>query len=614
MTTRFNKPVRYHLRKTACSTTLLIALAACFALILNISHAAEQPTIKDVMQGSGVDKTKPVEKSALTKTDVSQPPPGPKDEFNRGVPRTSVEGFLTATRKGDNERASEYLDLRNLPRGLSKSDGPELARQLKVVLDSKLWIDLSDISADPNGHKNDGLPRYRDSLGTIEFDKQKFDILLQRVPRGDGVRIWKFSSKTVAQIPELYDEFGYGPIGEKLSSLFPSDEFIGLQLWQWIFLSGLIVLAYTTAFIPTWLFAVYLRRRKTHFSDQFARFVTGPTRLLIMVMLVRSWFELISPSLTARAIVEGQTLLIIIIIWMIFRIIDLMRDYYQTRISTHETSATKVLLRPMSNFIKTLVVIIASLVWLDNLGFQVTTLIAGLGIGGLAIALAAQKSMENLIGAVTLYTSAPVKVGDFCRFGDKSGVVEEIGLRSTVIRTLERTAIHVPNAAFSELHLENFADRDKMLYRPKINLRIDTSPDQVRYVLVEIRKLFYAHPKVDSEPARMRFTGIGEDSLELEGFVYILTKDLGEYLEISEDLNLRIMDVVQSAGTTLAIPARTVFTDEGYRPDRAKAQVAEAKVKEWRESNQLNLPNFSQSTIDELRDSLDYPPKGSSAT
>jgi MscS family membrane protein len=151
-----------------------------------------------------------------------------------------------------------------------------------------------------------------------------------------------------------------------------------------------------------------------------------------------------------------------------------------------------------------------TLVWLNNVGFNVTTLMAGLGIGGLAVALAAQKPLENLIGAITLYTSRPVRVGDFCRFGDKIGTVEEVGLRATKVRTLDRTLVNIPNAEFVHLHLDNFTKREKIWYHPRISLRYETTPDQVRYILVEVRKVLYAHPKVLSDPARIRFVGFGE--------------------------------------------------------------------------------------------------------
>ena len=138
-------------------------------------------------------------------------PPGPIDDFNRGVPRTAVEGYINALRESDYERAAEYLDMRNLPQGLSASGGPRLAKELGVVLDRVLWIDLDLLSDNPEGHADDGLPAYRDYIDSIEAGSGRVDILLRRVPREDGVSIWKISNATVRQIPDLYDRYGYGP-------------------------------------------------------------------------------------------------------------------------------------------------------------------------------------------------------------------------------------------------------------------------------------------------------------------------------------------------------------------------------------------------------------------
>jgi MscS family membrane protein len=270
-----------------------------------------------------------------------------------------------------------------------------------------------------------------------------------------------------------------------------------------------------------------------------------------------------------------------------------------------------VLARPAANVLRVLIVVIAVMIWLENLGFRATTLIAGLGIGGLAVALAAQKPIENLIGAITLFASAPVRVGDFCRYGDKIGTVEEIGLRATKIRTLGRTAVYVPNTAFADMQLENFAERDRVWYHPTIRLRYDTTPNQVRFVLVEIRRMLYSHPKVDPEPARVRFIGYGDGSLDLEIFAYVLAPDWNQYLEVAEDLNLRTMDIIEQAGTALAHPAQTVSLEQGRRPNEEAARTAEAKVEAWRREGQLFLPSFPEQKISELRGTLPYPPEGS---
>ena len=151
-----------------------------------------------------------------------------------------------------------------------------------------------------------------------------------------------------------------------------------------------------------------------------------------------------------------------------------------------------------------------------------------------------------------------MRIGDFCRVGSTLGVVEEIGLRSTAIRTLERTLVTIPNASMGSMEIENLTWRDKILYRRSVRLRNDTMPDQVRAVLVGVRNMFETHADVDPVPARIRFTEYGEHSLNLEIFAYITTSDFNEYLESVEELNLRILDIIAAAGTELALPARSV--------------------------------------------------------
>jgi MscS family membrane protein len=237
--------------------------------------------------------------------------------------------------------------------------------------------------------------------------------------------------------------------------------------------------------------------------------------------------------------------------------------------------------------------------------------LAGLGVGGLALALAAQPTLENLIAALTLHADRPVRVGDFCRFGDTLGIVEEIGMRSTRIRTLDHTLLSVSNADFSKGRVDNYSARRKIWYHPRIRLRYETTPDQVRHLLVEIRKLLSAHPRVLADPARIRFVGFGEYSLDLDVFAYIDTKDYGEYLEIAEDLNLRIMDVIKAAGTELAIPARLEYLVDKAPLDEMEIRQAEASVQESRGQRAMNLPKFPPETIATLRGTLDYPPAGS---
>jgi MscS family membrane protein len=216
------------------------------------------------------------------------------------------------------------------------------------------------------------------------------------------------------------------------------------------------------------------------------------------------------------------------------------------------------LLRPGAQAVQILLVVIVFLVWLNNTGFNITTILAGLGVGGIAVALALQKPLEDVFGALSLYTLQPVRIGDFCRIGQETGTVEEIGLRTTRIRTRANTLISIPNALLAMEAIDNYSARKKFLYNPTLRLQVDTSAEQINTLLERLREILSGHEKVIQEDPRVRFQTIGVDALELVIFAYIRVDSFPGYLEVAEDLNMRVMDVLSTAGVTLAVPARTV--------------------------------------------------------
>ncbi len=169
--------------------------------------------------------------------------------------------------------------------------------------------------------------------------------------------------------------------------------------------------------------------------------------------------------------------------------------------------------------------------------------------------------MEDIFGAITLYSQQPVRVGDFCRVEAETGTIEEIGLRTTFIRTLANTRIGVPNAKLAAGAIDNYSARNKILYRPTLRLRYDTKPAQVREVLSGVRDALEENDRVLFDH-RVRFKEIGDDALKVEVFAYFDTTDWAEYLELAEDMNLQILEVVTNAGTALALPASTLKIEQ----------------------------------------------------
>jgi MscS family membrane protein len=580
---------------------IILATVAMWMASVAAEHAADKPSLKQIM-----------EKPAKSSAEVERAAPGiPDDPLGRGTPRSSVRGFLSSAKDRDYARAAEYLDLRGLPADRAQSQGSELARQLKIVLDQTLWIDLDSLSTDPEGDQGDNLPAVRERMGRIAAEGKTYDLFLQRVPRGDGVYIWKFAEMSVDQIPQLYQQFGYGQLERVLPSWMFDVSILGINLWLWAAVIGLAVVLFPVAMLVTRLLTFGLRLLHTEAADQFERLFIGPSSLLIWTVMVRNAAAVLGSSVALSALSQARTVQVIGLAWLFMRVVDFAVQRAGSNLERKGLAGSRVLLIPVSRLFKFIALAGAVLLWLDNAGYKVTTLLAGLSISGVAVALASQKSLENIFGAITLFTSQPVKVGDFCRFGDKIGTVEEIGLRATRIRTLERTVITVANAEFANLHLDNFSARDRFWYHPTLQLRYETIPDQIRYVLVEARKMLYAHPKVLAEPLHVRFKGFGEYSLDIEVFAYMGVKDYDESLEVAEDLNLRIMEIVAASGSDFAFPSEVQYSLPGKPMDEERAKEVSRQVKEWKAKRELYLPNFPHDKIAQIKNSLDYPVEGS---
>ena len=226
------------------------------------------------------------------------------------------------------------------------------------------------------------------------------------------------------------------------------------------------------------------------------------------------------------------------------------------------------------------------------MGISVAPLIAGLGVGGLAVALAAQHTVENFIAGLVLFADKPVRIGDFCQCGEHRGTVEQIGLRSTRIRRIDRTVVSIPNSEFAKARLANYSGRDKILLQTVLGLRYETTPDQLRHVLAALRELLTNHPRIQAESVRVRFTGYGAYSLDIEVFALVETADWATFLAIQEDVLLEVMDVVTGSGCGFAFPSQTHYmaTDSGV--DAEVRRRAEGEIRDLRAADGLAVAGF----------------------
>jgi MscS family membrane protein len=526
--------------------------------------------------------------------------PPPVDELGRGTPQDSVRGFLEATTLRNYKRASNYLDLRRVPVAERATRGPELAHQLRVVLDNTVF-DLGTLSDDPEGRPETGLPKSRQLVGRVETEKGTFSVLLDRVPRDDGVPIWQFSNVIVAQTPDLYRELSYGIVGERLPTFLVETRLFRLALWQWIGLFLLLGLSYLIAWLAVRpglpVSRRILDRAGFDVSDPTFGRAISPLRGLIALGIFKAGESSLALPATVHPLVVGiqKFVLVIIMSWLALRLIEVSSQLVRRRLLRRQEPLNQPVVDFIQRGLKIVVSVLAALMLLEAVGVQVSALIAAIGVGGIGIALAAQRTVENLFGGLAVVGDRPVQEGDFCKFGDQQGTVERIGLWSTRLRTPERSVITIPNAQFLTARVENLQERDRILFNTVVRLRYETTPDQVRWVLVRIRTLLDAHPRVDPDTSRARFSGFGASSLDVELFVYVRTRDNLEFLAVREDLCLRIMDIVTAAGTALALPAQANYAG-ATGLDAERAGAASAEVQRWRTEGTLSLPEFPLKT------------------
>ncbi|WDF67443.1 mechanosensitive ion channel family protein [Sphingobacterium oryzagri] len=546
-------------------------------------------------------------------------PAWPEDSLGRRTPRGTVSGFISAVAKENYTRAARYLHIDRKLR--KKRNAEKLAQSLQQLLDQNASIlPYALISEKYEGHLDDNLGPNLDKVGTAIINNESFDIIVESTQDKDGAPLWLFSAQTVESIPVPVEEELTTPLITKiLPKALIEKKWGGVPIGHWIISAFLVFIAYFLAWSVTriliFLLAKIWKAARVEPTAGIVRAFSRPVQLFLAV-----WFFVFATEQADISIIVRQRLSSLSVIFyilafllLIWQLLDAGSKITQRNLAKRGNQAGVSAILFLRRAAKIAMVFVAVIAILDTIGFNVTTGIAALGIGGIALALGAQKTVENFVGSVTLIADQPVRVGDFCRVGQVVGTVEQIGMRSTQIRTNERTIVTIPNGEFSSLQIENFTHRDKFFFSPSFYFSLQTTTDQIRYLLVEMRAVLYAHPKVDQLPARIRFVSVTADGLKFEIFAYINAVDFDMFLEVQEDLHLHLMDVIRNSGATLALPSQNVFVGEQQQTSSEKqAEIAE-QVRAWTADENLQLPHFDADYIESLKGKINYPPTGSTS-
>jgi MscS family membrane protein len=498
---------------------------------------------------------------ASATAESSSSPVGTTVEEDADSPRAAVSAFLHDARAERWEEAASAL-------ALSEAEQPrraELARRLKAVLDRRLWLDLDSLSSAAAGDVRDGLPQDVELIGEIEAGAGRTPESVRLVRRMvDGRHRWLFGPRTVSRIDAWYEALPDRWMRDRIPSPLLRPGPRELLYWQWLALPLVALVAWLCGRLLGWLTRTILARvfaRTTvSWDDVLLQRLAAPLTFgwaLLAGFFALELLALYQPAqqFTHRVL---KALSLIAIFWALWRVVDLATRGVRRLAWVGESPSAQSLLSIGESVAKAGVVAMGVIAALSQLGYPVASLLAGLGIGGLAVALAAQKTVENLFGSVSLAADEPFRVGDFVKVEDFVGTVETIGPRSTRIRTLDRTLITVPNGRLADMRIENYAARDRMRLHCVLNLVYDTSAEQMRRVLAGLESALRAHPRIWPDAVVVRFAALGSSSLDVEVMAWFQTPDWGEFQLIRQEVLLAFMDVVEQAGSAFAFPTRTV--------------------------------------------------------
>ncbi|MFC6096353.1 mechanosensitive ion channel family protein [Flavobacterium qiangtangense] len=539
----------------------------------------------------------------------------PDDSLGRRNPRGTVNGFLKAVSEQNYFRASQYLYLKRSFRKAKERE--RIVKLMQNLLDqSGNIIPTSLINNKNTGTLDDDLEPELELVGTLKINEKDVNLYVENNEKADAPPVWLFSEETVSAIASVKLEDNL-LVNKILPESLKERLLAGVPIGQWLIIIVLIAGAYFLSWgiisLITFLITKLWKKARTEPTHGIIEALSLPIQLYIALWVFIDFSQRVGISIIIRQRFSYLTVTVGIVafLMLLWRITDFVSELSKNRMTVRGRVSTISVILFLRRTFKVAIFVFGGIAILGAIGIDVTTGLAALGIGGIALALGAQKTVENFVGSVTLVIDQPIRVGDFCKINDIKGNVEQIGMRSTKIRTGERTVVTIPNGLLSANNIENYAFRDRFLFNPILDLRCETTPDQIRFLLVEIKSILISHPMVNSEDARVRFIGFGASSLRMEINCYVMVSTLDTSLEVKEDLLLRIMDIVAESGSGFAFPSQTVYfaQDEGVSEEKSK--ISSEKVKTWKENQELQVPRFHQDKIDEIEDSIVYPPDGS---
>ena len=484
------------------------------------------------------------------------------DSFGRDTPRHTVQGFIGALGENDYLLASNYLNL-------SKSDNPTtVVRQFKQALDAggRFQPDLQ-INNTPEGNLSDQLPPSQENVGVINVGDKSVPLVLERVASKQGEQYWQFSNDTLSSIPEVIENYQPTLVSRYTIDSLDGKKLFGYQISDILAALAIIVSSFIFTYIVVWLLYYLLKLIYPRLRGEtlpLPNNVILPLTVVITALILAEVMVYAGISVTLREPIKRFTDIAswVATTWLLLRVIDSIftravnlsyKKNYTERVS---------ILGLMRKVVKALLLIFAVIVIFGNLGFDLTTGIAALGVGGLALALGAQKTIENLVGSVVVVADSPVRIGDYCSFGNQAGTVIDIGIRSSRVRTLNRTIVTVPNSDFSSMQIENYTSRDMFHFLHNLYIKRNADIDVVFKMVKKLDQFLDEHELTNQEWNQANISELRQDCYVIQLRAYINAVDSIEFYRKQDDLLVDVLTLVKKYDVEHALPTQQLIVNQ----------------------------------------------------
>jgi len=483
------------------------------------------------------------------------------DPFGRQTPRSTVQGFIKSLAENNASLAANYLSLD------AGENSVEAVRQVKLALDMGGRLDAElQINNTPSGNFADQLPPTLEKVGTITAQDQVIDIVLARKTSEHGNQYWQISNETLQAIkksdisanPSIIDKYTLKPLQDKMIGGYNLADIFA------VFLLALFCIAASYVFFAVlyFIFKVFYPKVRNKPLPIDIKFVL-PLALVMTSLILYEVMVYAGVSVTVREPVNRIKDIVgwFASTWLLLRVVDAIFSRAERQSYKRNQTERVSILSLLHKIIKTVLLILACIFIFGNLGFDLTTGIAALGVGGLALALGAQKMIENLVGSVVVVADQPVRVGDYCKFGSLEGTVVDIGIRSTRLRTLNRTIVTVPNGEFSSMSIENFASRDMFHFLHNIYIKRDVAASTLEKFLKEMEEFLVNHEVTNSEWTQVRISELRQDSMVIEFRAYIYASGADEFYDKQTQLLIEILKEIETYPVEHALATQKMIVE-----------------------------------------------------